>query len=385
MQLMRAAHHVVRAFLLIGLGGLVASCGGGGGGGDAGGASSAPTSSVSVALASVPTIQSTLFEGRQGSSVSLQIEVSGDIDSLDGKTVYVIVEDPSSLFENPPRVFLNDTPPGAYVTLVGRKLDVAGHYKGNLKIHACLDNACSVELGNSPLAVPYDVTVLPGMTLDQQVFNVTVPFGQIPPVQTVAVTLPPSVTSWGVNNSMPYIRDPSMAASSTTDSSSATGVVSLRLEPALPGTYTRTAVVYTNVINAVMALHFEKTVTVTYTVTPDASVDWVFAPAAGNFTRIQGDPLFAAIYRKLVTNTGVTATWRGVEYLSNPPAADGHPQVNHWWSEYPSLGTSTCYNTGSSSNCLPVGTYTARVRYTLTKGGVDQDIYWPITLQIVSP
>jgi hypothetical protein len=393
MQFIQAVSYVVRAFLYIGLGGLVVSCGGGGGG-----ESPAPSPSVSIAFESQPTIKETIFEGSALSSLTMQIVASGDIGSLNGKTIYAIVEDPSSLFQNPPGVTLTNTPVGASVRLDGRPQDVSGHFQGNLKVHACLDAGCSVELGNSPLIVPYDVMVQPALTLDRQSINISLPFGQIPPVQTIAVTnLPLPLTSWGVNiTSAPYlyIYEPSMTVSSSPDSGASSGVVSLALTPAVPGTYTFTAVVYANAsglnqYGLPASLHFEKTVTITYTVTPDPSVDWVFAPTAGNFTRVQGDSIFVHADRKLLTNTGVIATWQGVEYLSNPPTANGNPLVNQWWYEYSGdQGTETCSATMISGQmvidaCLPVGTYTARVRYTLTKNGVDQDIYWPITLQIV--
>jgi hypothetical protein len=239
----------------------------------------------------------------------------------------------------------------------------------------------------TPAVLPYDVTVLSGLILDRQVVDVVVPFGQVPATQTIAATLPAPLVSWGARDTSDYLRleqEPVMLVSSIPSGGSATGVVSLALDAAPPGTYTRSAKVFTNVTDTDgMSLHFERTVTVTNTVTPDASVDAVFTPAAGNFTRVQGDTLAHYANRTLATNTGVTATWRGVEYLSHPPAAEGHPQVNSWWFEHPFLLPSPCYVTLDSSNCLPPGTYTARVRYSLVKEGVESDIYWPITLEVV--
>lgn len=389
MQFSRAVR-AKRAFLAVALATLMAACGGGGGDGDGGAGPSVqgPTTfgGVSVSLSSAPPVQATLFEGTSMQSVSLEVGASGDIDSLNGKTIFVIVEDPASLFEGLPFVSLREAPPGAFLRLGGRKLDVPGHFQGDLKIHACLDAGCSSELAGSPMAVPFDVTVLPGLTLDRQAISVTVPFGQIPPVQTVSAGLPSSLISWGARDTSPFeprLPGASMRVSNGDDGGSV-GTVSLELGLARPGTYALSALVFTNATAANgIPLHFEKTVTVTYTVTPDPTLDFAFAPVAGNITRVQGDRLAGFSFRQMVTNEGVTDTGLPeVEYLSHPPAADGHPQVERWWSEL-GLATFTCFNTINSSNCLPAGTYTARVRFTLRKNGIEQDVFWPITLQIV--
>lgn len=369
---------------------LLASCGGGGGGGGGSGAAGGTTtagdtsSAVGVALDSPLAIRGEYVQSAQLAGVPVLLHATGDLSQLTGKALYFKVDAPIELFESG-GVSTLDPPVAAAVNLRGRRLDMPGRYQGEIRVHACLEPSCATELAGSPLRVPYDVTVLSGIELDRQAFAVSLPFGQAPSPVSVTAELPKYLTTWGAARSTPY--DPfgqSMLLVSNSSTSPSTGVVGLQLAPAPPGTYTETATVFTNIQGPDgVDRHYEKSITVTYTVNAEPAVSHVFWPSAGSFVRTQGDQLFQGSSRTLVTNTGVTAVWRGVEYLSHPLAADGHPQVNQWWIEFPTIGTSVCYNTVSTSDCLPPGTYEARVRYTLTKDGIDSDVHWPVTLQIV--
>jgi hypothetical protein len=378
----------VHALLLAGL--VLSACGGGGGGGTDGGTAGPPPANVfnqvSVSLDRTEPIKQDLIEGADMKTVAFSILASGDVGSLNGKTVYVVVEDPNALFSSSPGVDLLSNPYRAYVNLFpSAKKKAPGTFKGNLKIHACLDQNCSTEMAGSPLTLPYDVTIIAGLGLDRDSIAVSVPFGEVPAEQRVKVTLPKYLEYWTAKDSSFYAgSEYPMTVTSTTDPFTATGVVSLALSPEPPGTYSRTVKVETFTAQAGdMFRSFEKTVTVTYTVTPNPSIDYVLMPAA-NVVRTQGDPTMSpAMGRRVLANTGVTVNERELQYLSHPAAADNHPQVEEWWFRLDN-SASPCYNTLTTSNCLPVGTYTARVRYTITKDGVDRDVYWPITMRIVS-
>lgn len=90
---------------------------------------------------------------------SFSFSASGNIASLYGRTVYVIVEDPAGLFtSDPPRVALRASPPGATVSLTGKPL-ASGTYAGVLRFYACLDPACSTQFAGSPFLQPFKVFV----------------------------------------------------------------------------------------------------------------------------------------------------------------------------------------------------------------------------------
>ena len=161
------------------------------------------------------------------------------------------------------------------------------------------------------------------------------------------------------------------------------GTVSITLAPQPRGTYSQTVRIQALVSYQGTTYAFGQKIAISYTVAANDNVEAVFYPPTMDVTRKAGDSLFEQDNYLLVTNTGVTSTWHPVEYLTNPLAANGHPDVNAWWIESPYKGTSTCYNTISSSNCLPPGTYTAQMRYTLTKNAGSTDILYPVTLTIV--
>ena len=84
---------------------------------------------------------------------------SGNIASLNGRTVYVIVEDPAGFYtSDTPRVTLRASPPGAVVALTPKPL-AAGTYAGMMRFYACLDPACSTQFAGSPFLLPFKVFV----------------------------------------------------------------------------------------------------------------------------------------------------------------------------------------------------------------------------------
>jgi hypothetical protein len=353
---------------------LLLSCGGGGGGG---GTAAGP--SVSVALSDPSQIQATVMAEGAMPDVRITGSASGDLKSLAGKVIYVIVEDPDSLFvHNTALSFDPGSTAGSYsIVLPGTHLMTPGQYRGNLKIHVALDVNLSQELGNSPLRIPYDVTVLPGLTIGQQTLAVDSIFGDATATRTIPVSLPASVTTWAVENTTPYNPQPLVWSPSIVKGPG--DAVSISLYPAPPGTYTYTFRVTASAQPPGGTLQeYGKDITVTYTIGANGSVDYVVAPQPAIHAVMKyGDPLTKPFSYMIIPNTGVADTLLGgIEYLANPPTAASNPIVNAWWFNDQSIAT--C----QGSDILPVGTYTARMRHTLSKGGTLFDIYYPIELTI---
>ncbi|NRF66046.1 hypothetical protein HLB44_03485 [Aquincola sp. S2] len=100
--------------------------------------------------------------GRVSASGSYMISgtLGGDLFSLAGQTLYVIVEDPSSLFESNASVNIVQGSSFSYqLVLQPRTLPTVGRFTGTLRAFACLDAGCGTRLGGTPLLIPYDVTV----------------------------------------------------------------------------------------------------------------------------------------------------------------------------------------------------------------------------------
>ncbi|MDB5860643.1 MAG: hypothetical protein JWQ76_4332 [Ramlibacter sp.] len=207
---MRLSHRPLRAAALILFCSLLASCGGGGGGGGdsgAGAAGSAPPGNtgfdaLSISLMSPTKVQAEYPETAYAPGFSIFIRANGDYLQLVGKTIYAIVEDPDSLVNGVTNVSVDQHPPAdgtgpqAIISLASRQMNTPGRFQGEFKVHACLDKDCRTELAGSPLHIPYDVTVRAGMQLQHEALAVTVPFGSVPPEQTVDVGLPSYLSSW---------------------------------------------------------------------------------------------------------------------------------------------------------------------------------------------
>jgi hypothetical protein len=269
----------------------------GGGGGDGSAAPSTAGSPAAAAAASLPVsvslrlpvaISEDLFQGDTLPGLQAEVVLDGELQAMAGRTLFLIMEDPASLFVNPPNVVFSDVAPRATLTAQGRALDQPGQFTGQVRLHACLEASCTSELKGSPLTVPFDVRVRSGMVLSEQQFSVTVPFGELPARRTVQVKLPESVIEWGASTStpMPTIYDPrpKLRASVTPSTPAATGTVFLDLLPAVPGTYVETAQVGVDIAGILGAPQQRKTITVTYTVTPNDAIDIAFFPASGSLT-----------------------------------------------------------------------------------------------------
>lgn len=365
---------------------LLIGCGGGGGGSDAspagGGAAPAPATSfdaVSIALVSATSVQGAYAQRQPSDDIAVYVQASGDLHQLDGKAVYVIVEDPDAITGGTASVgFGTQSVPGsnAFVLVRGGYLNKVGHLQGQLKLHACLDTNCASELRGSPLRVPYDITVQQGLELASHEVQVTLPFGAIPPVQSIEAQLPARFTNWEViadNRVRPAAPYAPQAALTQTEAGK--GRVDVQVVPAPPGRYQESLLFALDAATPGGSTLLQlQSVTVTYTVTPNPGLDYVFFPAQASIRVKRGSP---AVFQKRIevynegSDFGGLTGW--VEYLSSPP---GQP-LEPWWDDRAQVAF-PC-----PSNCLPPGTYTARVWVTYLKGAHIMRAYWPISMEIL--
>jgi hypothetical protein len=359
--------------------GLVA-CGGGGGG-------SQTPASVTVGAPQPAAVTATVWPGEAMANLQLTGSLFGDVEGLQGKPVYVVVEDPSGLFESNAELTLSKLTSGWQYTLrlTGKLLSNEGRLTGALKVRACLDAACNSQLDGTPLQIPYDVTVPTVLQVSPTRVEVTLPFGTVPPLQQLIVSAPYS-TQWVVSNDTPVSQRAIVAptgyfspSGGTIDRqgngiTSSSAQVDVLLVPAPPGTYSETLSVSAQATGADGRTRYvSKDVEVVYTVTPDPSKDHLFWPARLDLVRKQGDPL--AQYGKgylLITPTGVTAQLVGVEYFG----------AGEWWGESPYQFSSTCVDGFSGLRCLPVADYAAQVRYRLTTATDTREVLMPISMTI---
>ncbi len=347
---------------------LAGGCGGGEGGGGSGPSLVIDPSTIRGEVMETGTLPSHTISGM----------VAGDVAALAGKTIYVVIEDPDALVKTSSLSYQD--PDRFWLSLTLRPFPTPGHLQGVLRITASLDPQGRQPLAGTPFEVPYDVTVLGGLQLDATTLAVDAVFGDAP-TRSIKATLAETTTSWVATVVTPYV--PNVPRSLKVEQQP-DGTMTITLFPMAPGTYTEQLRVASTVRHAGTTYQFSREIPVTYTVAPNDAILAVVYPARADVTRTQGDRLGSAVGYRVVTNTGVTSSWHGQEYLSSPPAASGTGQVNNWLYYSPSPTVYTCFTTGGVTECLPAGSYAARVHHVLLKNGVVVgDIYFPVDLTIV--
>ena len=356
---------------------VLAACGGGGDGGD----DEATTVDVTMSVPAGTALNASVAKGRRIENARLTGKVTGNLSVLNGKTVYVIVEDPAGLFFPSATVSAPNAQGDVTLELEGRPLDSVGDFRGNLTVRACLDSACKTQLRGSPLRVPFHVAVTAGLGFPTTTLEVSAKFGS-PPFSRTLTGAPAgklSNFSWGSTISPDERKIISLDPQSQSQPTDPLAL-NVLFRAAAPGTHVKEFSLSGQIEAADGSTYWAtEIITVRYTVTDDPGVDYAFStpPLVLNVTNPWG--LEADIWA--VGRTGVTLTWRGMEYLTHPPEANGLAHATAWWNETGRY-VSGCPMLSSRINCLPAGTYTARAHYTMTKAGVTSEVYLPVTMNI---
>lgn len=361
----------------------LSGCGGGGSG------STAPP--VTVTVTGPARFDATVYEGQLIPSLVISFQVSGDVSSLNGRTLYIYVELPDAgLFDPAPLLHLDSTLVGGNVQLMGLAAPhgSAATYTNTVRTRVCLDAACASQLRVVNADIPYTVRIKQGLRLSPVVLETT--FGTPAAPVTVPIGLPEGAQSWSVHASV------------------AGGTAGIRGEPApgggaeilvsaddlvLPGT-----VLAGLTVEAVTAEGDTLTggIQVTYTTNP-SDLPYAFRRPAVQLTAAAGypylseaihaDALFPGVDGDRFHHLGATYTW--------PAAADGNAYRAGWLYAYmpveiglPRNPTSTygielqsqgCY----MGNCLPAGRYEALLHFQYTPAsGPSADAYLPVTFDI---
>lgn len=356
------------------------ACGGGGGGGDGGG----PGSGVHVTLISPPNIVEEAYEGTYLRPVTLVGTASGDVSSLSGRTLYIIVVDPDGLYQANPSISFA---PGNQVNVVltGTVQPTPRHVTGNLTVNVCLDADCAQPLGGSPLHVPYDVTVRAGLNVDTTPFNIAYRFGDAPAIRSFPVALPATFTNFTAT----AVQDDGFSANNyavaQTMQTGLDGLVSVTFTPALPGVYTGKIRIDVTTSALQGATAYRKDIPFTYTVSDNTAVLAFYYPSqvAVTTSASSTSAVFPAL--TLISRPGVSIVSSVAEYQTFPPMAAGHPNLDGWMSLYPMPSVAACFfNNGLAlpPDCLPVGLYTARVHTVVTDGVQQADLFAPVAMSV---
>ena len=124
-------------------------------------AQGAVNSAVTVGAPSPTSLTRTVSAGQAISNATFSGTISGDVFSLAGQTIYLVIEDPLGLFV--PGGSLQVEPRGSgwgyNLTLTTGALARTGRFADKLTIYACLDAQCSTRLAGTPVKITYDISV----------------------------------------------------------------------------------------------------------------------------------------------------------------------------------------------------------------------------------
>lgn len=347
---------------------------------------------LSVSLLAPGRISASVLRGEALPTQVLSGKLSGALDQLPGKTLHVGIRGGEGLFDGTTSVsFVPTGPDQGAIALTGKVLTQPGRLMGTLQVDISLDAEGKLPLVNSPLTVPFDVTVVDGYSLPQKTFQIESTFGDDEVVQTVQANLHPGTQTWTAQVVSKY---PNMNAVTVDATNNMVDIAAksftFRARPMAPGTYTETIhTIATVELPSPSGLgritrFFEEDITITYVVKPNDAVDAVFYPRQLKVTKKQGENTMVQFHHWLVVNQGVQAAGlETVDYLTFPTGASSHVMAKAWLDLF-YASVYTCYNeTAKDPVCLPVGTYTARIAANVSRNGVQKTIYLPVTLEVV--
>jgi opacity protein-like surface antigen len=361
---------------------MIAGCGGGG--------SSQPTAAPpTVGTPTVSRITHSTLQGEMMRDVALEGAVTGDVESLNGRQLYVSVQDPAALFASTAilQVFKETSGWRYRLDLRGTPLQQPGNYTGNLVVRACLDTACSQPIAGTPMTLPFDVLVQAPIGLSTTQVDVSVPFGTVPAPQPVVVTLSSFSSGWNASNDHYSGTYPAQTvgfvggtvANSRSYLSSSAGLgLQLQLRPAPVGQYQETVRIGTEVVMPNGSRPYrEASVVVRYAVTPNAAIDHYFWPARLDLTIARNEPLIQYASYEALAGPGVSLVMQRTEFTQS--AGSSGPS-NRWWG-----GGSyhACIYTGNVADCLAPGVYVAQDVYLLTDAlGRQREVRFPVQLTV---
>lgn len=323
--------------------------------------------------------------------------VEGTVNTLAGRTLYVVVEDPSSLYRREASLQLQQDGAGWRYTLLlqPQPLAVAGRHTGTLRVFACLDAQCGTRLAGTPASIAYDVTVVGSFQASSTRVAMTVPYGTVPADQAVVLTAHPLVQqaiNWRV--AYPDDGDGRPALANLVSLRTQGGLpavdgrttVQLRFQAAAPGRYQGRLRVMADLLLSTggLAAQAFQDIEVDVTVTGSDAV-LALNPSSLSLSAPQGAAGEAfTVVQATHTSRHNAATLQATEYLGHP-AEETNAALHAGWLKlrHQTGGTGqdqlvveawACPRTtaGATLGCLKPGVYTAQARLRV-RGPNDPD------------
>jgi hypothetical protein len=346
-------HRHVRAFALAACVTFLAACGGSSGGG--GNGTDVRFSSLSPAQANVD-----VAEGAQAPDLTLSTQLSGDLAALNGKTLFVVIEEPLGLFAPTAQISYDSTTARASVVLSGQPQTVPGSRNGRLAVRVCLDAACQTRLTPDGFGIDVTVRVRTGLRISPAQVSVSVPFGTVPTPALVSVVAPEgrAATDFTFGIVAPNLTQV-LDVSGPNPAGGPGVLVSPRLLPV--GRYERRLEISaTSADSGLAARTYVTGVPLVIEVLPSA-VEYAVAPSSLTFTIDHGTARLQPFTVGAVAQTGSFRLDPVIyDNSGDPPEAATSPMRNQWLN---TSGDAWAVGVCAGPSCLPRGTYRATLRF----------------------
>jgi len=345
------------------------------------------TVNLSVATFFPQSLQADLYEGTALPDVYLTGTATGDLSVLNGSVLHVVIVDPLGLFQDDPEAWINATPtPGVFVWLRGRPLSSPpGSYRGTLKVYACLDSACKVRLGNTPIRIPYEVRVRKSLSIETSKVFLNAIFG-VP--ATTKIRVSPS-EGRSIDEVVIYGSGENIVASFSAVESDGSAILNIEGLVSSPGTYTRRITLATKGLFP-NPTDVAKTIDVTYIVAADPNRNYAFDPPSLDVRFKAGDTrsLSRTSYAYLMQGE---MSFEAIEFLATPSQLAAIPAnlQGRWvsvrtWGQYNAYLQANGRLTNEISwlicdpviyQCMPPDTYPYRLRLKYVLNGTYATVY----------
>lgn len=366
------------------MGFLAVGCGGGGGGGD-------PATEVHVEGFSPTTLGGQSFYGAESAyTAEITVHLGGPLEALNGRAIYAYASSDDDLFieAKVPEGGVDVYERTARVVVSTAKGIAPKRYQGTLHISGCLDPQCQAKLGNTPIDVAYDFTILPSLSLGQSALSRTADFGTRPATVRVPVTLPQGTTTWDVVRNDSHQGgnpDYKVVALKAPDGSANVDVeFHLRTSGAADYHYYVTASA-ANPNGSGWAIPFSVPLDVHYSVTSTGK-PVAMVPASASLAIPFGthDDTFDSFEweQDVALNPVCHEGERVVDSI--PPAAVGNPMTN-WDQWYSMTAVKICGSFSGEWECLPAGSYVARTVQRCAVGTTEFTAQHTLNLTITAP
>lgn len=358
---LRPAHAAVPFFIAA----LLTGCGGGGGGGGSGGGTTTPAASPALSF----TPASVTASAVAGTSLTINVMAAVTRPSdFSGATVFASVTDSNNVLL-PSSTVVRDSDSQYHAVLLTSPTLAAGNYKGSLSVRLCRDSGCASQFPGAPVALPYDLTVIPA---GSATFSVTpaMPLSAAaqpgaPAPAAVAVAIAATGRSWTASSSAGWAK--LSAASGTGDG---TLSVSFDATGLAQGNYAGSLTVQTNDgLQTVLPL--------TLTVLPPGLV---LGSNSITFNAINGAPIPTQVVA-LDTDTKLSASWTArsdAAWLSVSPTAGATPATTVLTVD-PSVGTLASGSYTGNITIVPAGLTTRTLPVTLNLSKATLTAFNPAT------